>query len=257
MNHFKILEKNILDVDVLNDIYCFSGEKKHYISDKELNESELKKLIDMGYFQSKYYCANLQHVKYIGKKDIYGKQYNSFKLQFLSLYKAVFTVFKFLNEEIKINLTMQYMLFVTHMAFEYGISISNDIINIVKLNEPSYVLYKIGKTLYRLEINYLLIVPIDSLRNFKTNFGSYANEDFIVKFLLTESLFEFEKERGHSEDYLFLEKFSKIISYEEYINKYDKNFTFGNIFELLFENENIKKIYKELIELKYDNEECE
>ena len=257
MDHFEILEKNIWNVDILNDIYCYSGERKRYMSDKELNESELKILIDKKYFQSKYYCANLQHVKYIGKKDINDRQYNLFNIQFLSLYKAVYSVFEFLNEEIKINLTMQYMLFVIHMAFEYDISFINDIVNIAKLNEPSYVLYKIGKTLYRLEINYLLIVPIYSLRIFKTNFDSYANEDFIVKFLLTESLFEFEKERGHSEDYLFLEKFSKIISYEEYINKYDKNFNFGNFFELLFENENINIVYKELTDLKYDKEECE
>nr|QBK85130.1 MAG: hypothetical protein LCDPAC02_03290 [Pithovirus LCDPAC02] len=235
--------------------YCSKEEYIENVKDLKICYETNPSIISLyeefeNYCKTDYYCANLQYVKDVDCEfsTIVLYNYNS-KLEPLND-----DLFNTYPKEMKINMMLQYILFFGHMAYEYNYYFHSNNMSVLDLDKNFYVLYKIGKTLYRLEVSKLLIFHPDNVE--KTNFSEYLFRDQDEKNIIEFILFLGENGKTFLEKYIYSKEFSEIISYEKYKEKYGKYYTFKNYINMLFENDNIYQSNKDLRDFKYDKTLC-
>ena len=195
--------------------------------------SQYKKLKE--YCKTDYYCANLQYVRDVDSDNdraiLYSYNFKSIPLKDDSFNKY--------PKDIKINMMLQYILFFGHMAYEHNYFVLSNNISVLNLDENIHVLYKIGKTLYRLEVSNLLIFSPNNIDNelYSIIMGRPNEEHNVVEAMLMLG----ENESTFLEVYIYSKEFSEIISYEKYKGMYGENITFKNYINMLFDNESIYK----------------
>ncbi len=235
---------------MIKNFIKYSCEKNTKNLDEIINIDSIfryKKLKE--YCKTDYYCANLQYVRDVDSDKYKATLYN-YNFELKSLNNKLFNEYP---KDIKINMMLQYILFFGHMAYEHDYFVLSNNISVLNLDENIHVLYKIGKTLYRLEVSNLLIFSPNNIDNESYSIIIGSNEEHnVVEFMLMLG----ENESTFLEVYIYSKEFSEIISYEKYEGMYGKNITFKNYINMLFDNESIYQSNKDLRDFKYDKTLC-
>ena len=240
---------------MLENFIKYSCEKNTKNLDKIINIDSIFRYDSYkNYCKSKYYCANFQFVRDVSIRYYKATLYNyDNKLKYID--EKSFNIY---SEETKLNMMLQYTLFFAHMAYEYEYYVETKNISVLDLDENIYVLYKVEKFLYRLEVSKLLVFHPDNMKqdldeyiDFGKTYGDF-NEVFISYMLY---LLDNIKHKTFLEKYGG-KKFYNIINLYIYDNIYGNDYSFKNYINILLENDNIHQSNKDLRDFKYDKTLC-